>query len=239
MRIIFLNIWHAQIHDKLFDFIQKESAETDIFCFVEVNPKLEFELERILPKHKSMYEVLMKTKYLGGVIEGQSIFIKNGIHIIENGKEATYEQTADDAGCLQFAKLAINDQKLFVGNIHGKAQPGDKLDTDIRIRQSEKILNFFKDKDEPKIIGGDFNLMPETKSIKMFEEAGYRNLIKEYKIKNTRNKLAWKQFSHWPNYKRQYFADYVFISSEVKVGNFSVPQLEISDHEPLILDFGI
>ena len=51
-----------------------------------------------------------------------------------------------------------------------------------------------KDKVGPKIIGGDFNLNPDTESIKMFEEAGYKNLIKDFKIENTRNEISWREF---------------------------------------------
>jgi len=32
-------------------------------------------------------------------------------------------------------------------------------------------------------------------------------------------------------------SDYVFVSLEVKVKKFEVPNIEISDHLPLILDF--
>ena len=78
--------------------------------------------------------------------------------------------------------------------------------------------------------------MPNTKSIKMIKEAGYKNLIKDFGIKTTRNKLAWDQF---PDEEKQNFADYVFVSPEIKVRKFSVPNLEISDHLPLILDFEI
>lgn len=109
----------------------------------------------------------------------------------------------------------------------------------MRLRQSEKIINFFNDKKGLKIIGGDFNLNPDTKSVMMFEKAGYRNLIKEFDIKSTRNKLSWKQFKNQPDFVKQYFADYVFVSSDVKVKDFTVPYNEISDHLPLILDFDI
>ena len=71
-----------------------------------------------------------------------------------------------------------------------KVRPGHKLDTPVRLRQSKLILDFLKDKVGSKIIGGDFNLLPETRSVEMFEKAGYRNLIKEFGIKNTRNKFA-------------------------------------------------
>ena len=35
----------------------------------------------------------------------------------------------------------------------------------------------------------------------------------------------------------QKFADYVFVSPDVNVESFSVPDIDISDHMPLVLEF--
>ena len=44
----------------------------------------------------------------------------------------------------------------------------------------------------------------------------------------------------WEFLRRQSLGvDYVFVSPEVKVIDFSVPNIEISDHLPLILDFEV
>ena len=121
-------------------------------------------------------------------------------------------------------------------NVHGKAMPGHKLDTPARIRQSRNIIDFLKGKNGPKIIGGDFNLDFHTKSVKMFEDAGYRNLIKEYGIKDTRGEVNHRQYT---SSEQQYFSDYCFVSQDVKVKDFKVPDIGISDHLPLILDFEV
>lgn len=74
---------------------------------------------------------------------------------------------------------------------------------------------------------GDFNLDPDTKSLKILER-NLKNLIKEYKISTTRSSL----------YARQHkFADYVLVSPGIKVINFQVPDIAISDHLPMILEF--
>jgi hypothetical protein len=65
----------------------------------------------------------------------------------------------------------------------------------------------------------------------MFKNNGYKNLIGDYQIITTRNNLAW---SLYPD--KQYFADYVFASPEIKVKSFEVPNNEVSDHLPLILE---
>lgn len=68
----------------------------------------------------------------------------------------------------------------------------------------------------------------------MFEKNGYKDLIKDYKIPTTRNKVAWKMYPDNP----QLYSDYVFVSSGIEVKSFSVIENEISDHLPLILEIG-
>lgn len=85
-----------------------------------------------------------------------------------------------------------------------------------------------------KVLCGDFNLLPQTKSIAMLE-GRMRNLIKEYNIKTTRSKL--NPYHGTPT--EQHFADYVFVSEDIKVLDFKVPEAEVSDHLPMILEFEI
>ena len=59
------------------------------------------------------------------------------------------------------------------------------------------------------------------------------NLIKKFAIERTRSCL-----SPWfgsPDF--QEFADYTFVSPDVNVLSFTVPDIEVSDHLPLVLEF--
>lgn len=238
MKILFLNTWFGQVGEPFFNFIKQKSSETDIFCFMEVTPKLYQKLLGDLKVFQNIYE---KGTYLKELEDwcGQSIFVNKNLKINSKGKTLIYPQTDSDVGFLQYAEIYGDNGSFWVGSVHGKTRPGDKLDTKVRISQSKKIIEFFKKKNGGKIIGGDFNLYPETKSVKLFEEAGYKNLIREFDIKTTRNQTSWEQFANRPGYVKQYFADYVFTSPEIKVVDFKVPNIEISDHLPLILDFEI
>jgi endonuclease/exonuclease/phosphatase family metal-dependent hydrolase len=236
MRIIFFNTWHGEVWDKFSKFIVDESCKTDIFCFTEVDPGLKVKLEKILTDHKSFYEKTTELYFPKRETDGHCSFVRKTINVETSGKKFTAPLSKRDVGCFQYINLNLNGKILSVANVHGKSLPGSKVDTQTRIDQSQIIIGFFKNVSGPKIIGGDFNLLPETKSVGMFEEAGYKNLIKEFNIKNTRNKLTWGQY---PNDMKQHFADYVFISRDVMVNSFSVPNIEASDHEPLILDFEI
>ncbi len=122
----------------------------------------------------------------------------------------------------------MNIYQLFTGLWY----PGDKMDFPVRLRQCEKLIGVIDGLEGPKIIGGDFNLDPDSESLMLFSETGHLDLISFFKVKNTRNKYAWERF---PNNK-QHFSDYVFVSRDVEVKNFSVPEAEVSDHQPLVLE---
>jgi exonuclease III len=239
MRVIFFNIWHGQVWGKLKKFLLKQASKTDIFCFLEVDPELEIKLEATLSNFNSVYHAGIRTVYLGGTLEGRSIFVSPKIDIERSEGLSLYHQTARDAGGLQFAELRVGDKHLLIGSLHGKALPGTKLDTPARLGQSRKLIDFFKEKEGPRIIGGDFNLLPDTQSLRAFRRAGYRDLIKEFGIRRTRNRLAWEFYKNRPDFVVQHHADYVFVSPEVRVKDFQVPSLEVSDHLPLILDFEV
>ncbi len=173
------------------------------------------------------------------MIDCQTIFVKKDVEVLSSGKLVIYRNTPSDTGFASYITFKYEGKTINLLNVHGKAQPGHKNDTPARLKQSEKIINFFSDMKGPKIIGGDFNLEFNTKSVKMFEEAGYKNLIKDFGIKTTRNELSWKQFRNTPGFVQQYYADFCFVSPEVRVKSFEVPYNEISDHLPLILDFSL
>lgn len=120
--------------------------------------------------------------------------------------------------------------------MHGVPRPGHKLDTDGRLRQTEQIITWLKSYEGLlTVVCGDFNLLPRAESIKRFAAAGYRNLIVDYAIPTTRNRLIWEQYPD----NKQLFADYTFTSSDVKVTGFTVPSIEVSDHLPMIIDIVI
>lgn len=235
MRIVFLNSWFGKVKRPLFDFVRKESSRTDIFCFMEFTPELFAEVSKILPGYNGFIEKGMLLKSWG-VIDCQVIFAKDNLEVLSSGELKIYRNTPQDTGFASYITFKKGGDSINILNAHGKARPGHKMDTPARIKQSRKIIEFMNGKYGLKIIGGDFNLMPNTKSVAMFEEAGYKNLIREFDIKETRSQLNHERYKEE---EIQHFADYVFVSKDVKVNKFEVPYMEISDHLPLILDFEI
>ncbi len=237
MRIIFLNSWFGKAGKPFFDFIEREKEKTDVFCLTEFN---EDSVKKIFSSndwnkfsHRGTFLELL------GFQDKNVIFSRKEYSIVDSGSFNTKTPVKNETGVAQYVLLRFGNRDLMIVSVHGISKPGDKFDTPKRLGQSKKIIDFFGQTSGPKIIGGDFNLNPETESIKMFEKAGYRNLIKEFGIQNTRNELSWTNFSNDPKFVKQYFADYVFVSPDVKVKKFEVPYNEISDHLPLILEIEI
>lgn len=144
---------------------------------------------------------------------------------------------------LQYLRLNFGDKILNIINIHGVwIRNAGKGDNDIRLAQSAKILKLLKELDGEVILTGDFNLDPDTQSIKMLEDSGLNNLIKINKITSTRSSeysktLEYKVGDNIVKNDGDKFADYTFTSDGINVVNYQVPPVEVSDHLPLILDF--
>ena len=229
MRLISLNLWYGEKPDAIIEYIAERTEQTDILCFQETQGT-EAVLNDSISADDFSFEEMRKN-----ASEDYSLrtYARNGLEIT-----STTELLGDffETGSALAVELMINREPFVVVNIHGAPQPGNKLDTPARIKQSESIIEFLKNKgDVPKIVCGDFNLMPSTESVEIFEKFGYRNLIKDHRIPTTRNELAWAKYPD----NKQLFADYTFVSEDVKVNQFVVPNILISDHLPMILDFDL
>lgn len=260
MKLISLNTWGGKFFDPLVKFIKQHSQDTDIFCFQEIYDTWSFvkqfrniranllkELKQTLPD----FQVFFTPEFTGydsnpdpvdfDLSVGEAIFTGKDIKIHSFGELPIYGDKSEKTLKADFSNLpvtlqsvdcAVGKLQFTVCNFHGTAFPGTKSDTRLRLEQSIKILNFLKNKPGAKILAGDFNLLPQTESIRMLEE-DMRNLIKEFNIQRTRSKLS-------PFYGRvdfQKFADYTFVSNDIEVKSFEVPKVDISDHLPMILEF--
>lgn len=244
MRAIFLNCWQDGRHlwKEITSYLLEESEKTDIFALSEAGDKLFDFFKENLPDFQRFYTM---DKSLDNSLDSSLMLVGKNIEVVEYNKLLLYETDESrmiPPGFVHAADLKMGEKVVRVGSVQGTALPGDKNDTPERIKQSEDTLKTMGT-GENRILGGDFNLNPDTKSIKMFEDAGYRNLIKEFDIKNTRNEYAFKQARELAEkgevefHGEQPFADYCFVTPSIKVKSFEVPALEISDHLPLVLEF--
>ncbi len=162
------------------------------------------------------------------IISAESIFyFKNYAYAIS----AESNRGKSHGRCLQRSTLNIEGKEVQIINIHG-VWTSDKLDSQEKYHQTEVILNIIENSNLPTILVGDFNLLPETESIKLLNSK-LRNLCTEYKVESTR-----------PNFDDgtdigNVIVDYIFVTPEIKVNSFKVIETNISDHYPLEVDFDL
>jgi exonuclease III len=249
MKLISLNAWGCRIKEPIFDYIQKESESTDIFCFQEIlkggngntergESKSSYEdISKLLPNHTGHFSEYGEGGYYAEPSKdldfqyGIACFIKNSLKQSFVGGEVLYDPNRkwnDYSGNFAAgAALAVAVEDSVIVNVHGLWQGSIKEDTEAKIEQSKQIMNLANLAKGRKIICGDFNLLPHTKSIQMLGNE-YTDLINKYDIKSTRSSLYTKTLR---------YSDYAFTDKNIIINDFSVPDLNVSDHLPLILDF--
>lgn len=243
MKLITLNTWSGRVKSIL-DFFNNHQ-DIDIFLLQEVlhngtehtifneneRAELFYEISELLPNHQGYFAPTEGGEW------GLAIFIKKSIEVLKHGdyfvhghKDAMIGKDARTLGRnIQFIKISLGGRILNVLNFHGLWSGNGKSDSPERISQSEKIAEFIKKLSGEIILAGDFNLLPDSKSLNYIEkELNLRNLIKEYNIKSTRTSYYTKE---------EKYADYIFCSSVIAVDDFSVMSEEVSDHSALLLVF--
>lgn len=241
MKLITLNIWGGHVRDPLLAFINSYK-DIDIFCFQEVyrdakekistedrNVSLNIftELQALLPDHNAFFRPVVNDIY------GVGMFVKKHIEVLGEGDVCIHENHTyigrgpSHSRNLQWLECHVNNHVYSISNIHGLWNGMGKTDTPARIAQSLRIRDFINTIQVPKIVCGDFNLRPDTESLKIIED-GMNNLIKMYKVSSTRTSLYSKQ---------EKFADYILTSPEIAINEFTVLKDEVSDHSPLFFDF--
>ncbi|MEN9647453.1 MAG: hypothetical protein RLY57_257 [Candidatus Parcubacteria bacterium] len=249
MKLVTLNTWCGRVRDKYKDFFDVY-PHIDIWCFQEVFNNADTYIDPVID-HSDADKKLLGTlqSYLKDFnvefcqvlsnFYGIASFVNKNIEIIDRGEvlvakgdwwNLTDTHNRDHHRKLQWMELKINEKKVLIAHVHLTHRPEGKSDNKKRLQQSRIIAEFLNMFDCPKILCGDFNLLPDTESIKIIEDAGMRNLVTEYKIPSTRTELYKKPLQ---------FADYIFVSPEIQVNDFKVLPEVVSDHAPLYIDFEI
>ena len=244
MKLISLNLWGGAVNDPLLKFLG-DHQDIDFFLFQEMlhnataktnwggrgNVNLFEDIRSVLNTHDGDFASAESDEF------GLAGFIKKGIDVAQNGdifiqrhRDAMIDMDAATLGRnLQYFKIAGRTKPLTLMNFHGLWTGKGKGDTEDRIMQSRKIVEFATSLDGDFILAGDFNLLPGTESIRILEGMNVRNLITDYGITNTRTSYYKKTTDK--------FADYVFVTLGVDVKDFKVMPDEVSDHAALYLEF--
>jgi endonuclease/exonuclease/phosphatase family metal-dependent hydrolase len=230
MKILFLNAWKGRLAGPISTFIKQQVRDTDVFCFQEAHEPMQSLCHDLLAD----YNKVIANKTVSEVNDFcQATYARKNIDIVSSD---TVFADQTDVGLAIDLQIKISGQNMHIVNVHGASRPSDKLDTPARIEFSSGLIERLKSKTGPRVIGGDFNAFPSTQSIRTFRESGYRDLIYDFDIRNTRNRFSWEKYPDDDEATRQYFSDYAFVSNGVIVKKFSVLGDEVSDHLPLSLE---
>lgn len=257
MRVISLNTWGGRAgKEKLLGFLKEQADTTDIFCLQEIWSApyehlqgcsaggLEIDHDQIMvyglqditaslpnhtpfsrPHHLENYGLLMMVKKSLAVLEEGDVFVYKHKGYIPEGDVGNHARN------IQYVTIETVSGPMTVINFHGLwtgCEPGKgKKDCPERLEQSARILEFTSKIQNPFVLCGDFNLLPDTESLRKFEDAGLRNLIKEFGVTSTRTSFYTKPVK---------FADYVFIDNGIHLKDFKVLPDEVSDHAPLLIE---
>lgn len=251
MKLITLNTWAGRVKEPFEAFLKAKAKDTDIFCFQEIFNDLDEETptSTYINHDEGNRHILREIADIltdfdvyfcpvASNVYGIAIFLKKGFEIIASGEILLYEnpnfdptdENNDHDRKMQWVHIKNKTKDVIVMNVHGHWDPSGKTDTPNHIEQSKAIIEFIKTTGSiPKIMVGDFNLLPSTESIKMLE-GHFTNLITKYNIPKTRTTLYKGDEKH---------ADYAFVSDEILVESFEALPDVVSDHVPLALGFDV
>lgn len=243
MKIVTLNIWEGRLVEDLSSFFELHE-DVDVFLLQEVldnatevtawegcaQREIFNDIKKLLPNHVGYFASSVFQEW------GLAMFIRNYISVQESGDVFVHKHRESMVGRdgatvgrnIQYARVVYEYKLLTIINFHGLWNGKGKSDTEDRMQQSRRVINFIKNIKHDVVLGGDFNLLPDTKSIRLFEhDLGLKNLISDFNIYSTRTSFYTKSIK---------FADYVFTSPSVRIKVFKVMEEEVSDHAPLYLE---
>lgn len=253
LRLISLNTWGGRALHPLLRFLKAAAEDTDIFCLQEMfcaEPKgmaerhpeefvcadLYQRITAMLRNFQGAFAAFDHNPYL----QSQAMFVRKGIDV-KHVADLVVRQPAQpketgsaviSARKLQHAAIDFGGRTFTIANFHGLWNGDSKTDAPERIAQSQNVHAFLQSVAGPKILCGDFNLLPDTQSLRMMEE-GMVNLVRTSGIISTRTPL----YRHFHNPAASKFADYILVSPDVAVHKFAVLPYIASDHLPLFLEF--
>jgi endonuclease/exonuclease/phosphatase family metal-dependent hydrolase len=166
----------------------------------------------------------------GNVIYSRLSFTQSKNIFTHGSYNGGFDFDVDDYNirALQHTTVKVDGKQLHILNHHGHHIDAHKLGDDETMRQTAIIINYIKQLDGAVILCGDFNLAPESESIKQYDSI-LQNLSAAHSLETTRSLLT---------YKKE-VCDYIFVNDKIEVKDFSMDQTIISDHNALILDFEV
>ncbi|HEY1096153.1 MAG TPA: endonuclease/exonuclease/phosphatase family protein [Alphaproteobacteria bacterium] len=237
MKLIQLNLWDGRLIRNIEQFLQDQ--QPDILCLQE----LEFypdhadwhlaALKKVTGLEHHYFSRALGYKHFGKDCEwGNCIISRYPLldkhsHFVHGEYDPDWYIGKDfNKRNVQSARVETPAGTFNIVNHHGLHVPGTKLGNDLITSVMQGIYDHIVTLGGPTILTGDFNLAPESPSLNVLND-NMRNLCVENNIETTRNFTAKRLVE---------VCDYIYVSRDIKVKNFYVPDDIMSDHQPLVLE---
>ena len=242
MKLVQLNVWGGRLDHPLKDFLKTENP--DILClqeaidldkgrgalFVSVSEMRDIVgAEYYYMSPAFSFNFMQRKAHFGNCIISKLPIMQEETIFTGREYEPNFDWTKHTQNIrnLQHVEIALETGgPLHLFNHHGHHNYVDKDGDDETVRQCNIIAEKIKAVPGRKILAGDFNLVPDSTSLKPINKL-LRNLTMEAHVSTTRTILT----------RRTEPCDYIFTSEGITVRSFTVSDVLISDHQPLILQF--
>lgn len=250
IKFITLNIWQGgMLFDNAVEFIKKEKP--DILCLQEVYDSHNQELELRFRTFEELQERLFwlphsvfaptvidsMTKALWGSAVFSRFEITNYKRHMFDLPFAKHDLTSKDPLCIEKtpygmieAKMKIEGRDVYVFSIHGVWGIHGR-DMQRRFEMEEVISGAVKGK-ETVIFAGDTNFNPDTQVSKRIEN--YLVSVFRTSLRSTFN----MKHKDNPGFATA-VVDMVFVSKNIKILSKNCPNVDVSDHLPLVVELEI
>lgn len=249
IKVVTINIWQGgELMDGLLVFLK--SQDVDILILQEVyNGKnslwdqrfrsMEVLREELRYQYDAFFPAFFDTNKIGNVDSGNAILSKFPIVATKSIFFGVPYKQFDNEGVTDWrdqpkgmghALIEIHGQKIHAYSVHG-IWGFDGEDNQRRLGMGQAIVNEIKGK-EHVVLAGDFNLQPYTKTVVGIEK--YLKNVFKNELTSTFNMKRKKNIGY-----ATAVVDMMFVSPGMQVGEHMCPQVDISDHLPLVAELEI
>lgn len=241
MKILQLNTWSCNLAPAISDLLNRE--QPDIVTLQEVintdhTGKILQSLDEILaesPYEYVYYAPLVEFNFMSNTAQrGNAILSKHPIEFTDTlwtkgefQENFDYSVGYNAARGVACATVRTPNGSVSVLSVHGYHVKEHKNGNDETLDACRMILDYTSNLKGAVIIAGDFNLTPDSDSMKVFADT-YRNLCIENNVATTRNRLT----------KKTETCDYI-LTRDLEVNSFRVLEDEVSDHVALEASFSL
>jgi endonuclease/exonuclease/phosphatase family metal-dependent hydrolase len=239
VKLVQLNAWGGRLETQIEDFLK--SIDPDILCLQEsisLSAKgsgLFITTERIQDEFNLPFAALgpvfsfnymhSTAKFGNGVLS--RLPITESTVVFTSGERVDNFMWDDEIANMRnfvHAVVDIDGRLCHVITHHGYWIREHKNGNEETLKQMSQLASYIKKLSGPVILTGDFNLQPDSPSLKPLNEL-LINLSVKNKLATTRTALTYKTE----------VCDYIFVNKAVQVRDFYAHDKIISDHKALIL----